>query len=172
MRDEQLLKDLTQIWGVAGYETAVREYIEKIVEPLADEMWTDAVGNLIALKKGVDGPDKKKIMYAAHMDQIGLIVLDIDDKGFLRVAPVGGIDSEITACREVVFENGTRGVTYYEDKKRLEYSVRDSVTTIISRDYKHRFLWWRWGTKGYSVYIVNHNPRGKVYYNKYIRVKK
>ena len=61
---------------------------------------------------------------------------------------------------------------YYEDKKRLEYSVRDSVTTIISRDYKHRFLWWRWGTKGYSVYIVNHNPRGKVYYNKYIRVKK
>ena len=61
---------------------------------------------------------------------------------------------------------------YYEDRKRLEYAVRDSISTIIARDYKHRFLWWRWGTKGYTVYIVNHNPRSRIYYNKYIRVKK
>ena len=61
---------------------------------------------------------------------------------------------------------------YYEEKKRLEYAVRDSLSTFIAREYKHRFLWWKWGTKGYSVYIVNHNPRSKVYYNKYIRVKR
>ena len=60
---------------------------------------------------------------------------------------------------------------YYEDRKRLEYSVRDSLTTYITREYKHKFLWWRWGTKGYNVYHVNHNPRSRVYYNKYIRVK-
>lgn len=61
---------------------------------------------------------------------------------------------------------------YYEEKKRLEYFVRDSLTTFISREYKHRFLWWKWGTKGYNVHHVNHNPRSKIYYNKYIRVKK
>ena len=61
--------------------------------------------------------------------------------------------------------------SYYEEKKKLEYEVRDSLTTFIAREYKHRFLWWRWGTKGYNVYHVNHNPRSRIYYNKYIRVK-
>ena len=60
---------------------------------------------------------------------------------------------------------------YYEEKRKLEYEVRDSLTTFIAREYKHRFLWLRWGTKGYSVYHVNHNPRSRIYYNKHIRVK-
>ena len=62
--------------------------------------------------------------------------------------------------------------SYFEDNKMLEYSVRDSLTTFIVRDYKHKLLWWRWGTKGYIVYHVNHNPHSRIYYNKYIRVKK
>lgn len=61
---------------------------------------------------------------------------------------------------------------YYEEQKMLEYSVRDSLTTFIAREYKHRFLWWKWGTKGYNVYHVNYNPHSRIYYNKYIRVKK
>lgn len=64
--------------------------------------------------------------------------------------------------------------SYFEYKKRLEYSVRDSLTTYVTREYKHRILWGliKWGTKGYNVYHVSHNPRSKIYYNKYIRVKK
>ena len=62
MRDLNLLRELTQLWGVAGYEKPVRKYIEKIVAPYADEMITDAVGNLIVLKKGIGGPKAKKIM--------------------------------------------------------------------------------------------------------------
>ena len=65
MRDEKLLERLTQIWGVAGYESEVRKAIEEVVRPYVDDMWTDAVGNLITVKKGTDGPGKKKIMYAA-----------------------------------------------------------------------------------------------------------
>ena len=61
---------------------------------------------------------------------------------------------------------------YFEEKRRLEYAVRDSLTTFIAREYKHRFLWWKWGTKGYNVYHVNYNPHSRIYYNKYIRVKK
>lgn len=53
----------------------------------------------------------------------------------------------------------------------LAYSVRDSVTTIVYREYKHRFLWWRWGTKGYKVKIINFNPHARVLYNQYVRIR-
>lgn len=53
----------------------------------------------------------------------------------------------------------------------LTYSVRDSLSTFVSREYKHRFLFWKWGTKGYKVSLVSHNPHAKVEYNKYIKIK-
>ncbi len=108
------VKLLACAYGPAGREEKAAAVLQEQLAPYVDDIRRDALGNLIGFKKGISG---KSVMLSAHMDQIGLIVLDIDDKGFLRVAPVGGIDSEITACREVVFENGTRGVTYYEDKK-------------------------------------------------------
>ena len=52
------------------------------------------------------------------------------------------------------------------------YNIRDSLATVVYREYKHRFLWWRWGTKGYQVKIVNFNPHARVVYNKYIRAEK
>lgn len=53
----------------------------------------------------------------------------------------------------------------------LEYDVRDSVTTIISKEYKHKFLWFRWGTKGYQVFLISHNPKSRIEYNQFISVK-
>ena len=52
------------------------------------------------------------------------------------------------------------------------YNIRDSLATIVSRQYSHRFLWWRWGTKGYEVKIVNFNPHAHVTYNRYIKAGK
>lgn len=52
------------------------------------------------------------------------------------------------------------------------YNIRDSLETIVYREYKHRFLWWRWGTKGYRLKIVNFNPHTRITYNQYIRVDK
>ncbi len=52
----------------------------------------------------------------------------------------------------------------------LAYSVRDSITTLVAREYKHRFLWWKWGTKGYKVKVVNFNPHSTLLYNQYIKV--
>ena len=80
MRDMNLLKELTQLWGVAGYEKEVRKYIEKIVEPYADEMLTDAVGNLIVLKKGRGGAEAKKIMLAAR---VGILILCVPSVRYL-----------------------------------------------------------------------------------------
>lgn len=52
------------------------------------------------------------------------------------------------------------------------YNIRDSLATVVYREYKHHFLWWKWGTKGYRLKIVNFNPHSRVTYNKYIRAGK
>ena len=110
MRDETLLKELTQLWGVAGFERSVREYIEKEVRPLADEMITDAIGNLIVMKKGRGGENAKKIMYAAHMDEIGFMVKKIESDGRLRVCNMGWNWAASAYNGRVRFRNGIYGV--------------------------------------------------------------
>ena len=61
--------------------------------------------------------------------------------------------------------------SYALDTRVLNWEVRDSLSTFVSRHYKHKFLWWKWGTKGYDVSIVSHNPRCRVEYDKYIKIK-
>lgn len=63
-------------------------------------------------------------------------------------------------------------LTYYVLNKELHYRFRDSLTTIVSREYKHRFLWWRWGTKGYTVTLISANPNASIEYNSYVKIKK
>ena len=110
MRDENLLRELTQLWGVAGYEKQVRLYIEEKAAPYADEMITDAIGNLIVLKKGCGGPDSKKIMFAAHMDEIGFMVKTIEPDGRLRVCNMGWNWTGSAYNGRVRFRNGITGV--------------------------------------------------------------
>ena len=54
----------------------------------------------------------------------------------------------------------------------LTYRARDSLQCIVAREYKHKFLWWRWGTKGYNVKVLNFNPHSTLLYNSYIQVSK
>lgn len=53
-----------------------------------------------------------------------------------------------------------------------QYTSKDSLITIVSRTYKHKFLWWRWGTKGYQVQIINFNPHSRINYSRYVEVVK
>jgi endoglucanase len=110
MRDENLLKELTQLWGVAGFEKEVRSYIEQIVRPYADEMMTDAIGNLIVRKRGNGGEGAKKIMFAAHMDEIGFMVKTIEADGRLRVCNLGWNWTGSAYNSRVRFRNGVSGV--------------------------------------------------------------
>ncbi|OQB24416.1 MAG: putative aminopeptidase YsdC [Firmicutes bacterium ADurb.Bin182] len=111
---KEMLKELLYCYGPTGREKRIGELLKSLVAPYCDEVYNDALGNLIAHKKGSSG---KKVMLSAHMDQIGLIVVDIRENGFLRVSNVGGVSTPISIAREVVFENGTRGVTYFETEK-------------------------------------------------------
>ena len=95
--------------SVSGRESAISHTIEGLMRPLVDEISTDALGNLICCKKGT-APDAARVMLVAHMDEIGFIVNFIEDNGFLRIAPIGGIHYGASAFTEVSFENGVRGV--------------------------------------------------------------
>ncbi len=106
----ELLKELTQAWGVSGREKNIRAIIKREIEGCCDELFTDAVGNLIAVKYGADHPDKKKIMLAAHMDEIGLQVKKIEADGRIKVCHVGWVWTSSLYNDKVVFQNGTIGV--------------------------------------------------------------
>lgn len=102
-----MLKDLCLLNGTSGREEAVRNYIiEKIKDKC--EYSVDALGSVIAFKKGKKAPDKK-VLVAAHTDEVGFIITNITDDGFLRFAPVGGIDAAVVLGRRVDI-NGIKGV--------------------------------------------------------------
>lgn len=110
MANYELLKELTQAWGVAGRESRVRAIILRELEGLCDSAYVDNIGNIIALKKGRGGEDARKIMLSAHMDEVGLQVKKIENDGRLLVCRVGWVWTSALYNDQVVFQNGTMGV--------------------------------------------------------------
>lgn len=100
--DLELLSEICEVPGPPGFEKRIRERVLKVLkdEKLADEVRVDAMGSVVALKKGKS--DAKKIMAAAHMDEIGFIVTHIDDQGFLRFNPLGGFDPKTLTSQRVI----------------------------------------------------------------------
>lgn len=112
---KQFLKQLTETFGPSGYEENVRKLVRKEVKPYADEIKVDALGNLIVRKKPTkQTKDTKKIMIAAHMDEIGLMVSHVDDNGFVRFSSLGTIFRRHVVGGRVQFLNGTQGVIGYD----------------------------------------------------------
>ena len=94
-----LLKEICEVAGAPGYENRVRAIVLREVASLADEVSVDKMGNVIAIKKG---STDKKIMIAAHMDEIGFMVTHIDDMGFLRFHTLGGFDPKTLTAQRVI----------------------------------------------------------------------
>jgi endoglucanase len=107
-----LVKMLTSKFGVSGNEEEIREFIKGEIEKYVDEIGTDTLGNLIAVKKGKG----KKIMVAAHMDEIGVIATYIDEKGFIRYSNIGWVSPYYLLGQRVRFKGGTAGAIFYEEK--------------------------------------------------------
>jgi putative aminopeptidase FrvX len=128
-----LIQKLAEAVGPSGYESAVRDLIRAEVDSLADEVRVDALGNLI-VRKGQKG---KKLMLAAHMDEIGLIATHIDENGFVRFTNVGGVYVRNLPGGRVCFLNGTPGVigTYPADRLKSSFSLDKAFIDVgaISR---------------------------------------
>ncbi|MTD29610.1 M42 family metallopeptidase [Planomicrobium sp. YIM 101495] len=94
-----MLKDLTDANGIPGNERQSREVMKKYISPFADSIETDGLGSLIAKKEGdANGP---KIMVAGHLDEIGFMITQIDDKGFLKFQTVGGWWNQVMLAQRV-----------------------------------------------------------------------
>jgi endoglucanase len=125
----QTLIELTRIDGVSGNEEQVRKYIEEQVEKYGLEHMTDTIGNLI-VKAGGKGGDLK-VMLAAHMDEVGLIVNRITDEGKLKFAAVGGFDTRILTGQHVrVGDAKIPGVIGYKSIHLQEKKERESAVKL------------------------------------------
>lgn len=120
-----LLKELAGAYGPPSREEEVRSLICEKITPYVDEVYTDALGNLIAIKKGAG----KRIMLAAHMDEIGLVASYIDEKGFIRFSNMGGVSPFVAAGQRVSFGNGIIGAVCYEE------SLEDMKDLKMNRMY-------------------------------------
>jgi len=143
-----LLKELSEAFGVSGHEGKVRELVLQAIEDLVDEYHVDALGNLIGLKRGsvsnslVRDSHKasrkvsnssvvRKVMLAAHMDEVGLMIMHIEKEGFLRFRPVGGIDPRVLLAKKVLIgDDQVPGVIGVKPIHLLEPKARQQVIRV------------------------------------------
>jgi endoglucanase len=104
----ELLKELCEAHGAPGFEDPIRAIFRREMEPLADRIETDGIGNVIAIRDG-KGRTPRKVMLAGHMDEIGFVVKHVDDQGFLRLSPLGGFDAKTLIAKRVQVESSHRG---------------------------------------------------------------
>ena len=126
---ENIIKQLSDLRGISGFEYRISDEIVKMLEPYCDEISIDALGNIIAFKKGKKS--NRKIMLEAHFDEIGLLVSDIDENGFLSFINIGGVDSRILLSSEVIVhgKKDIKGIIgakppHLQDSDEAEKSVK------------------------------------------------
>jgi putative aminopeptidase FrvX len=110
---KQLIQKLVETLSPSGYEAQIRSVVQAEIAPYTDAMQVDALGNLIA-QKGQGGADGIKIMLAAHIDEIGVMVTHVDENGFVRFTTLGGVRPYTCVGGRVRFLNGATGVIYME----------------------------------------------------------
>jgi putative aminopeptidase FrvX len=113
VRMKSLIQKLVETSSPSGYEAQIRSVVRAEVEPYADELQVDALGNLI-VRKGQAGTDGLKIMLAAHIDEIGIMVTQVDENGFIRFTTLGGVRAYTCVSGRVRFLNGASGVIFME----------------------------------------------------------
>ena len=123
----------------------------------------------------VDKTDyKKQIADAELIKDLQLEIKQIKQQNDMLMATAGQVPINPKGEGDSIFTYKDAWADFEVNvpARNLKYEVRDSIVTFIATIPKHKFLWWKWGTKGYNVKIVNFNPRSKVLYNRTIRVEK
>ena len=117
----ELIRRLVETHSPSGAEDRIRDVIRAEVAALADEIRVDPLGSLVVRKRGGDGG--KRIVLAAHMDEIGVMVTYIDKEGFVRFTRLGGVQSLTCTGARVIFADGTLGVIGIEGKREDKSKV-------------------------------------------------
>jgi len=124
---KELLKKLVEAPGVSGYENSIRDIMEKELKKTCDSVEVNKIGNLIAKK----GNGKGKILLMAHMDEIGLMVKNITEKGFIRFAPVGGWDQKVLPAQKIRIYANNSVITGVIGSKPIHLQEKEELEKII-----------------------------------------
>ena len=132
MINTKLLAEICKAAGAPGHEQRVREIVLREIKPFVDEIKIDNMGNVITIKKG---KKRKRVMIAAHMDEIGFIVTHIDDKGFVYFHTLGGFDPKTLTAQRVIIhgKKDVLGVMGGKPIHLMNASDRTKVPTV--KDY-------------------------------------
>ncbi|MCC7302668.1 MAG: M42 family metallopeptidase [Bacteroidia bacterium] len=123
----KLLKQICEIAGAPGHEQRVRELVIREVKKLCDKVTVDNMGNVTAFKKG---KKNKKVMIAAHMDEIAFMVTHIDDRGFLRFLPLGGFDPKTLTAQRVMV-HGKKDLPGVMGSKPIHIMTAEERTKVV-----------------------------------------
>lgn len=124
----ELIKDLCVLNGVSGNEDSVRKYILTAIADKADEITVDTIGNVIALKKGTCSDIK--IMIVSNIDEIGFIISEITEKGYLKVESVGRFDDRNIISKKVTVKNEVKGIIGMKAIHLQERKERESTVDV------------------------------------------
>lgn len=126
----ELISKLTAVFGPSGREESVSQVISQLAAPYADEITTDTLGNLIIHKRG----EGSRLMLAAHMDSIGLVVTYMEEDGSLRFGKIGGVTAKEIRNAPVRFENGVIGTVKVHGKADEDKLTLDDLYLDIGAE--------------------------------------
>ena len=132
MINTKLLAEICNTAGAPGHEQRVREVVLREVNSLVDEIKIDNMGNVVAIKKG---KENKKVMIAAHMDEIGFIITHIDDNGFIYFHTLGGFDPKTLTAQRVII-HGKKDIIGVMGSKPIHLMTADDRAKVSTlKDY-------------------------------------
>ncbi len=126
---DKFLKTLSELNGVSGSETSVRNFLSERAKPYADEIKIDSMGNIIVFKRGLDS--SKTLLVTANMDEPGFIISKITDKGYLKFKQVGNVDPRKIISKKVVVGSGVKGVI---GMKAIHLQTRAERENVVKAD--------------------------------------
>jgi len=133
---KKILRELCEIFGPSGFEHDVRKKIKDLIKDKNFEIIEDKFGNLIFHNKG----KKPSLAFTAHIDEIGIVCIDADRKGFLKCSPLGNVYPHLYAGNRVIFRNGIIGIFSGKDWKREEIKKFSEVLIDIGANSKEEAL--------------------------------
>lgn len=178
-----LLLILLSVWIMTSCTGKLRKENERLREELARQQ------QYVPLKKDTIHDSVEVVTQKIiEVEKIKEVLTD-EDRVLLKDAGIAvkelislqktGLETKDTVWLERKDSTNEDSPLYYKDawaefeyqNKRLRYSVKDSLAIAVKKEYKHRLLWFKWGTKGYDVKVMNFNPHSTVRYNTYVRKK-
>ncbi len=137
--------------ALSGREGKLSEMIRERIAPFADEIFTDTMGNLVALKKG-NGRGEKRIMLCAHMDEVGFMVSFIEENGLVRVCTMGGTNLSACLYKKVISSKGCVGIMLPEEGAKLDGIGADKLFVDIGASSKREAEKYASVGDGFSLY--------------------